>query len=125
MPCSPYAGNGVGFWAIPPVGANIWVEFEGGNPDFPIWAGCFWGPGEVPASPALAEVTVFQTAGVGITMNNLPGAGGITIETKSPAVATPATIKIDSMGVEITFGSQSIKLGMASTSINNGALEVM
>ena len=34
---------------IPPVGANVWVEFEGGDPDYPIWSGCFWGTGEVPA----------------------------------------------------------------------------
>lgn len=45
MPCTPYAGSGVGFFAIPPVGANVWVEFEGGDPDYPIWAGCFWGTG--------------------------------------------------------------------------------
>ena len=43
------AGNGVGFFAIPPKGANVWVEFEGGDPDQPIWSGCFWGIGEAPA----------------------------------------------------------------------------
>ena len=50
MPCSPYGGSGVGFFMIPPVGANVWVEFEGGNIDYPIWSGCFWGVGEVPAT---------------------------------------------------------------------------
>ena len=54
MPCVPYAGSQVGFFAIPPVGANVWVEFEGGDPDYPIWSGCFWGTGEVPATPAMA-----------------------------------------------------------------------
>ena len=49
MPCAPFAGSGVGFFALPPVGANVWVEFEGGDPDYPIWSGCFWGAGEVPA----------------------------------------------------------------------------
>ena len=42
LPCFPYAGEGVGFYTLPPVGASVWVEFEGGNPDFPIWSGCFW-----------------------------------------------------------------------------------
>jgi uncharacterized protein involved in type VI secretion and phage assembly len=41
MPCVPYAGSQVGFFAIPPVDANVWVEF-GGDPDAPIWSGCFW-----------------------------------------------------------------------------------
>ena len=36
-------GTGVGFFAVPPIGANVWVEFEGGDPDYPIWSGCFWG----------------------------------------------------------------------------------
>ena len=31
MPCTPYAGPLVGFFAIPPVGAGVWVEFEGGS----------------------------------------------------------------------------------------------
>ena len=53
MPCAPYGGAGVGFFAIPPTGANVWVEFEGGDPDYPIYSGCFWGLGEVPASPAV------------------------------------------------------------------------
>ena len=44
MPCVPYAGSGVGFYAMPPIGADVWIEFEGGDPSFPIWTGCFWGP---------------------------------------------------------------------------------
>ena len=55
MPCTPYAGNGVGLFLVPPVGANVWVEFEGGDTRLPILAGCFWGTGEVPASTAIAR----------------------------------------------------------------------
>jgi len=43
MPCVPYAGPQEGFLMLPPVGANIWVEFEGGDPNYPIWTGGFWG----------------------------------------------------------------------------------
>lgn len=46
-PCVPYAGKNVGMLSLPPVGANIWVEFEGGDPDYPIWVGCFWGEKEM------------------------------------------------------------------------------
>lgn len=48
LPCVPYAGDGVGFHAIPPVGAGVWVEFEGGDPDYPIWTGGWWGDAQVP-----------------------------------------------------------------------------
>ena len=121
MPCVPYAGSGVGFFAIPPVGANIWVEFEGGNPDYPIWSGCFWGVGEVPAMPAIAEMKVLKTDMGTITLNDLPGVGGITIET-----ITGMKIEINALGIEITNGQGgSIKLTGPQVSINDGALDVI
>lgn len=121
MPCVPYAGSGVGFFAIPPLGANIWVEFEGGNPDYPIWSGCFWGAGEVPAMPAIAEMKVLKTDMGTITINDLPGAGGITIET-----ITGMKIEINALGIEITNGQgASIKLTGPQISINDGALDVI
>ena len=121
MPCVPYAGPGVGFFAIPPVGANIWVEFEGGDPDYPIWSGCFWGTGEVPAQPAVAEMKVFKTDSGTITLNDLPGAGGITIET-----TTGMKIVISALGIEINNGQGgSIKLTGPQVSVNEGALEVV
>src|SRR5919109_2177280 len=48
-PCTPYAGIGAGFFAIPPIGAGVWIEFEAGDPSRPIWAGAWWAAGEVPA----------------------------------------------------------------------------
>ena len=121
MPCVPYAGSGVGFFAIPPVGANIWVEFEGGNPDYPIWSGCFWGVGEVPAMPAIAEMKILKTDMGTITLNDLPGVGGITIET-----TTGMKIEINALGIEITNGQGgSIKLTGPQVSINDGALDVI
>jgi uncharacterized protein involved in type VI secretion and phage assembly len=121
MPCVPYAGPGVGFFAIPPVDANVWVEFEGGDPDYPIWSGCFWGVGEVPALPAVAETKVLKTDVGTITLNDLPGVGGITIET-----ATGMKIVISALGIEIDNGQGgSIKLTGPQISVNNGALEVI
>jgi len=48
LPCVPYAGDHVGMYAVPPVGAGVWIEFEGGNLDFPVWVGCWWGDNELP-----------------------------------------------------------------------------
>jgi hypothetical protein len=125
MPCVPYAGPGVGFFAVPPVGANVWVEFEGGDTDYPILSGCFWGTGEAPAAPALAQTKVFKTDGVKLTLNDLPGAGGFTIEVGPPAVPIPLTLVFNAGGIEIKNGAASIKLTPASVSVNNGALEVI
>jgi uncharacterized protein involved in type VI secretion and phage assembly len=43
LPCAPYGGDaGQGFLFIPEVGAGVWVEFEEGDLEFPIWSGTFW-----------------------------------------------------------------------------------
>ncbi len=121
MPCAPYAGAGVGFFMIPPIGANVWVEFEGGNPDYPIWCGGFWGLGEVPALPALAEMKVIKTDTATITLSDLPGIGGITIET-----IMGAKIVINAMGIEINNGmGATIAMTGPQVSVNNGALDVI
>lgn len=37
LPALPYAGDSVGLFVLPPVGANVWIEFEGGDTELPIW----------------------------------------------------------------------------------------
>src|SRR5262249_11112045 len=62
MPAAPYAGPQAGFVALPPVGAGVWIEFEQGDPDFPIWTGGWWGSaGELPAAtvqPSVNQITL-------------------------------------------------------------------
>jgi uncharacterized protein involved in type VI secretion and phage assembly len=38
----------VGFFAIPPVGAGVWIDFEAGDPARPVWSGGWWGSDERP-----------------------------------------------------------------------------
>ena len=121
LPSLPYAGNGVGLFLVPPVDASVWIEFEHGDPDYPIWTGCFWSQGELPATPAVAEMKVLKTDLGTIIINDLPGAGGITIETTAGM-----KIVIDMTGIEINNGmGGSIKLNGPKVSINEGALEVL
>jgi uncharacterized protein involved in type VI secretion and phage assembly len=121
MPSLPFAGSGVGFWAIPPVGANVWVEYEGGDPDYPIWSGCFWGIGEAPATPAVPQLVVLKTETCTLTLSDLPGVGGITIET-----STGMKITMSATSLEITNGTgATMTMEGPSVKVNNGALEVM
>ena len=48
LPCAPYAGTTSGFYAVPPIGAGVWIEFEAGDTSRPIWSGAWWATGEVP-----------------------------------------------------------------------------
>lgn len=125
LPCAPFAGPGVGFFALPPVAANVWVEFEGGDPDFPIWAGCFWDPGQTPAKPAIPQMVVLKTQGVTLQLSDLPGGGGFTLEVNPPAVAIPLKMAFTSAGIEIRNGKNSVKLTAVSVNVNDGALEVI
>ncbi len=125
MPCAPFAGPGVGLFTVPPNGANVWVEFEAGDPDYPIWSGCFWGVGEVPATPALPQMKVFKTDGITLTLSDLPGIGGFTLEVGPPAVPIPLKLVFDASGIALTNSAASVKLTPVSVSLNDGALEVI
>ena len=57
LPCSPYGGAAdQGFFFIPEVDAGVWVEFEAGLLDYPIWVGTFWSkPGGTTEVPKPAD----------------------------------------------------------------------
>jgi uncharacterized protein involved in type VI secretion and phage assembly len=120
LPCVPYAGDGVGWFMLPPVNALVWIEFENGHWDHPIWSGCFWDDGQAPASPAVAEMKVLKTDSATITINDQNGSEGITIETTSGQ-----KIKLTATAVEIDNGNgATIKLSGPTVKINDQALEV-
>ncbi len=125
MPCAPLAGNGVGLVLVPPVEANVWVAFEGGDLDYPIVLGGFWGSGESPSPTGLPTTAVLKLDGVTITVDTLPGAGGLTVEVGPPAVTVPVTLSATSSGLELGVGASTIALNGVSVSVNGGALEVM
>ena len=112
MPSSPYAGPGVGFFALPPEGANIWVEFEGGDPDYPIWSGCFWGKDEmleeVQAKTENAkDYKAFKTDAFTLVIHDDDSkAGGVTIEIKDSAVENTIKLVCDKDGVKLTVGDK-------------------
>lgn len=120
MPCVPYAGKGVGFLALPPIGANVWVEFEAGDLDRPIWTGCFWGLGELPAEATLPDVKLFKTAGVTLKLSDMKQVGGVVIEAASPAVKTKVTLTFDKNGATVETGESSVKLTGKETVVKRG-----
>ena len=42
MPCAPYSPTPPSPSEVPQFGSRVWVEFEEGNLDYPVWTGCFW-----------------------------------------------------------------------------------
>lgn len=48
VPCSPFAGDGYGFQFLPNPGDGVWIEFEEGDPNKPIYTGFWWKPDSLP-----------------------------------------------------------------------------
>ncbi len=128
MPCMPIAGLQNGMVAPPLIGSGVWVEFEQGNPEHPIWVGCFWGSAaEVPAlalatPPGVPAITFQTPLQNGLTISDLPGpTGGIMLKS-----ATGATLIVNDTGIYIQNGrGAAITLVGPAVTINNGALSVI
>jgi uncharacterized protein involved in type VI secretion and phage assembly len=128
MPSFPVTGKQMGTWWLPQIGAGVWVEFEQGDPDYPIWSGCWFGSAaEVPAlalaAPPAVPNFVIQTQGQNtIMISDLPGpTGGILLKTTSGAM-----ISISDAGITISNGKGAmINLQGDTVDINGGALTII
>lgn len=127
--CVPYAGEGNGMYAIPPSGSGVWVEFQEGDLDKPIWSGCWWkDDGELP-----------RALGAGIVLSALPvvlqSQGGhrlvlggnsgnpVLIETERGEQG-PRILMTDS-SIKISFGqAASIEITPSQVKINGEGLVV-
>ena len=128
MPCLPVAGLQTGVFAVPIIGAGVWIEFEQGDPDYPIWVGCFYGSAaEVPTMarlvpPGVPGITLQTPLQNGLTISDVPGpTGGILIKT-----ATGAMVSVSDTGIIISNGKGAIiNMTGPSVDMNLGALTVI
>ena len=115
LPCVPYAdGEGetpVGFHMIPPKGAHVWVEFEGGDPSYPIWTGCYWEP-DVFTDPKTINdkepprVKIIKTMHSDFILDDTDegNEGGITLKVDEQAAQTAVLLKFYKQGVLVETG---------------------
>lgn len=127
MPCFPVSGIQNGVFTVPPFGAGVWVEFEQGDPDYPIWVGGYYSAADVPAMaravpPGVSSFTFQTTLQNGITISDTPGpTGGILLKT-----TTGAMISVSDIGITISNGKgATISLVGPTVDINLGALTVI
>src|SRR6201996_2388909 len=132
MPCVPAAGIQGGMFIVPPIGSQVWVEFEQGNPDYPIWTGGFWGlVADVPvfatAPPAIppGQNILLQTTGQNMIMVSdappSPVSGGIVLKSVSGAM-----IVVNETGIYISNGQgATITLIGPAVAVNIDALTVI
>jgi hypothetical protein len=131
LPCVPIAGRAEGVFLVPQLGAAVWIEYEDGDPDKPIWVGGFWGlSGEVPtAALAPPPIPPGQTIVIQTTLQHAvvisdsaptPVSGGIQL--KSP---TGASILVNDSGIYLSNGKGAEIMMVGPTiTVNQGALVI-
>jgi hypothetical protein len=134
MPCVPYAGKEVGLFCPPPKDANVWVEFERGDPQYPIWSGCFWGKGELPADPKVDGLKVFKVGAIAgesvddvfsLTIDSGKKEVELRLNVSTKASPTPLTLRMSKEGIEISYNKQAVaKLTAQAIQLNQGEAKV-
>jgi uncharacterized protein involved in type VI secretion and phage assembly len=128
MPCVPVTGKQMGTFFVPQIGAGVWLQFEAGDPDRPVWSGGWWGSSAevpalalagVPGDPSFVIQTTLQNA---IVVSDLPGpTGGIMLKS-----TTGASIIVNDTGIYIQNGKgASIVMTGPTVTVNAGALVVV
>jgi uncharacterized protein involved in type VI secretion and phage assembly len=132
MPCVPYAGDGVGFYSLPEAGTGVWIEFEAGDPSYPVWTGFFWGTGQLPDSGG-APVKIWKTQKVTVRIDDdadeivtsTSSDAKVTLSDEAKTEAGGATHTVSSSGVTSEKGSGKVEVTDSAVKINSGAFEVM
>jgi len=116
-PCVPYAGPAVGIAFLPEEGSGVWIEFEGGDVSYPVWAGCYWRQGEQPSDAAAHVKVIVTTAAHKLILDD---------DQKSITITDPNgnTVTLNGSGITLSNGTQQVVVSDVSVSVNDGALEV-
>jgi hypothetical protein len=132
MPCVPYAGDGVGLFTLPEAETGVWVEFEAGDPSYPIWTGCFWATDEAPEN-ADPKVKIWKTEKITLRLDD--GSDTILAETSSKArvelgqdvvsEAGQAKHTVGAAGVVSEQGAGKVEVLPGAVKVNNGSVVVV
>jgi hypothetical protein len=127
VPCIQFSGIQQGMYITPNIGSGVWVEFEQGDQDYPIWVGGLWGSAaEMPtlaqATPPGLQAFCLQTIGQNtLLLSDMPGpTGGFLLKT-----TTGAIISVSDAGILLSNGKGATLLMAGPTvTVNAGALVV-
>jgi len=127
-PCVPFTGKQAGIFCMPQIGSGVWIQFENGDPDQPVWMGGWFGSvGEVPAlalagnpiSPSIVMQSGLQNT---LMISDMAGpTGGFLLKT-----TLGAFISInDTTGITLFDGATGqITMLKGLITINQGALTI-
>jgi phage baseplate assembly protein gpV len=115
LPCVPCPEPGVGFSMLPPIGAEVWVEFEEGDPDRPIVTGCLWDSRAAPPSTA-DDVILTTPSGHRLVLSEARN---------EVSVSHPggSSVKLDAAGRIELSASSTIRMTAAKVELEAGMVQ--
>jgi hypothetical protein len=129
MPAAPFAGDGHGVVMLPKVGSGVWIEFEAGRLDNPIWSGAWWASGERPDPQGAAVRVIVSENGHKLILDDesdevtlVHGSGPEIKMTATEIVLSCGACEIKITNENISLNNGLIKVGLAGVSLVNGAM---
>lgn len=117
LPAFPFAGDGHGLVMLPAVGSMVWIEFEAGDLDHPIWSGGFFLPGQRPAPDGHGARVIVSKNKHQVVLDD--DADEVILKHNSGP-----EIKMTGTAITLTVGACTIEIGLTAISLNNGLIKV-
>jgi len=117
LPAAPFAGDGHGMVMLPKVGSGVWIEFEAGNLDFPIWSGGWWADGQRPNPQGARVRVIVSETGNQVVLDDDKDEVRI-VHNGGPQIT------ISGSEIVLTVGACELKIGDTDISLNNGMVKV-
>jgi uncharacterized protein involved in type VI secretion and phage assembly len=129
LPSAPFAGDRLGMVLLPKVGSGVWIEFEAGRLDDPIWSGAWWAAGQRPDPQGAGVRVIVSEHGHKLIIDDdadkvtlLHGSGAEVRLTSSELVLSCGACELKISSDNISLNNGLIKVGLAGVSLVHGAM---
>ena len=117
LPCFPFAGKKHGLVLLPEKGDGVWIEFEAGDINRPIWTGFWFASDEQPEPKTSKARVLVTTAGHKVVLDE---------DEDKIQIVHPGGPEFTMSGDEIVLklGSCELKITQDEINLNNGMVKV-
>lgn len=120
LPAAPFAGDGHGMVMLPKVGSGVWIEFEAGRLDNPIWSGAWWAGGQRPDPQGAAVRVIVSEKGHKVILDDEANE----VQIVHGDAIIPKVIKITDREIVLTCGACNITITNENISLNDGQIKI-
>jgi hypothetical protein len=119
LPAAPFAGDGHGMVMLPEPGSGVWIEFEAGDINHPVWSGAWWAEGQRPEPKGAGVRVIVSKNGHQVVLDDEADE----LRLKHGAAAGPELV-LRGDEIVLTMGQCEIKISATSISLNQGQIKI-